>query len=77
MNTQQNYKSNSLNPINNINNSPVNLLSTTYDPTKTPQKNTQQHTTQQHTTQQHTTQQQNNRNNTPNTNTTYLNHPIQ
>jgi hypothetical protein len=83
MSTQQNYKSHSINPnnpnnpINSINQSkpiytqPVTLLSTTYDPTKTPKNLIQP---------QNTTQNQQNRNNTTNTTNstnTYLNQPIQ
>ena len=86
MNTQQNYKSQSLNPINQSNpiySQPVNLLSTTYDPTKTPKQLIQPQYTQlpqqQNQQPQYTHQnqipkpQQNNNNN----NNTYLNQPIQ
>ena len=84
MNTQQNYKSQSLNPINQSihiqQSQPVNLLSTTYDPTKTPKHLIQPKQLQKTQLPQYIQQNQNpkpQQNNNNNNNTTYLNQPIQ
>ena len=81
MNTQQNYKYQSPN-ITNQPSQPVNLLSTTYDPTKTPKHLIQPQKNQhpQYTPPPSSSSSASaspNKNNTTNTNTTYLNQPIQ
>ena len=78
MNNQQNYKSQTLNPINPskpIYSQPVNLLSTTYDPTKTPKQLIQPQNA--HNAQNTQNAQKTQIQKLQNTNTTYLNQPIQ
>ena len=85
MNNQQNYKSQSINPINQSlhiqQSQPVNLLSTTYDPTKTPKQLIQPQYTQLPQQQLQQTQQpqqnQNQKLQHNNNSNTYLNQPIQ
>ena len=71
-----NYQNNK--PLNqSFSSQPVNLLSTTYDPTKTQTQKPQQPIPQHQNPQQQNPQQQYNRNTNNTTNNTYLNQPIQ